>query len=183
VLDKIRADYVRHGRALRNPALWALAVYRFGNWSNELPGPARWLTSKAYGAMFLAVEVTSGIVLNREARIGEDFHIVHNGNIKVHPDTVIGDRVGIMQDVTLGTNMDREGAPIVGDDVFIGAGAKILGAVRVGNGARIAANSLVLNDVPDGATAIGVPARVMRYTGRTAKDDESATGREREAEP
>lgn len=174
MLDKLRSDFVRHGRSLRNPAFWAVAVYRFGGWSNQLPvAPARWLTSKAYGMLFLGVELASGIVLNREAQIGEDFHIVHSGNIKIHPDTVIGDRVGIMQDVTLGTNMEREGAPIIGDDVFIGAGAKILGTVRIGNGARIAANSLVINDVPEGATAVGVPARVMRYTGRAEQDNGS----------
>lgn len=157
-----------------NPALWAIVVYRFGNWSNGLAGPAGWLTSKAYGLMFLGVELASGIVLNREARIGEDFHIVHSGNIKIHPETVIGDRVGIMQDVTLGTNMERDGAPIIGNDVFIGAGAKVLGAVRIGNGARIAANSLVLTDVPEGASAVGVPARIFRYTGRAKKAEPSA---------
>lgn len=172
MLDEIRGDYLRHGSDLKNPAFWALAVYRFGTWSNELPvAPARWLTSKAYGMLFLAVELASGIVVNREARIGDEFHIVHSGNIKIHPKTVIGDRVGIMQDVTLGTNVERDGAPTIGNDVFIGAGAKIIGPVRIGNGARVAANSLVLGDVPDGATAIGVPARVVRYTGRGEKTD------------
>jgi serine O-acetyltransferase len=91
---------------------------------------------------------------------------VHGWNIKIHPDSVIGARVGIMHDVTLGTNMERPGAPVIGDDVFIGAGARILGGVHIGNGARIAANSLVIGDVPAGATAVGVPARVMQYTGR-----------------
>jgi len=91
---------------------------------------------------------------------------VHGWNIKIHPESVIGARVGIMHDVTLGTNMERPGAPVIGDDVFIGAGARIIGGVHIGNGARIAANSLVIGDVPAGATAIGVPARVMQYTGR-----------------
>jgi serine O-acetyltransferase len=78
-----------------------------------------------------------------------------------------------MHDVTIGTNMEREGVPVLGDDVFVGAGAKILGPVRIGSGARIAANSLVLQDVPEGATAIGVPARVLRYTGRASSVDEA----------
>jgi len=78
---------------------------------------------------------------------------------------VIGDRVGIMHDVTIGTNLERPGTPVIGNDVFIGTGARILGGVKIGDGARIAANSVVLTDVPAGATAIGVPARVMQYTG------------------
>jgi acetyltransferase-like isoleucine patch superfamily enzyme len=89
-----------------------------------------------YGFLFLLVELSSGIVLNREVRVGKDFHLVHSGNIKIHPDTVIGDRVGIMHDVTLGSNTERGGAPILGNDVFIGAGAKVLGNVRIGDGAR-----------------------------------------------
>jgi serine O-acetyltransferase len=168
MLEVLKADYRRHGSSLRNTALWAVAVYRFGNWSSSLGSPlARKLTSGLYGLLFLFVDMASGIQLNREARIGADFHLVHSGNVKIHPRSVIGDRVGIMHDVTLGTNMDREGAPTLGNDVFVGAGAKILGPVHVGDGARIAANSLVIADVPAGATAIGVPARALKYTGRT----------------
>ncbi len=118
--------------------------------------------------MRLIVEITSGIALHRETRVGDDFHLVHAGNIKIHPNTRLGDRVGIMQDVTIGTAIEHDRAPILGDDVFVGAGAKILGPVQIGDRAWIAANSLVVADVPPDTTAIGVPARVMRYTGRKA---------------
>jgi serine O-acetyltransferase len=174
VFDELRRDYERHGSSLRNTAFWAVAVYRFGNWSLSLGSPfARKLTGAVYGLLFLFVDMASGIQLNREARIGKDFHLIHSGNVKIHPQSVIGDRVGIMHDVTLGTNMDRLGAPTLGNDVFIGAGAKILGPVHVGDGARIASNSLVISDVPAGATAIGVPARAMRYTGRAEESKPS----------
>jgi len=75
--------------------------------------------------------------------------------------------------LTLASNMERDGAPIIGKDVYIGTGtgAVILGEVTIGDGARIAANSLVITDVPPGATAIGVPARVMKYTGRPAENN------------
>ena len=167
MFNQIRSDYKRHDSSILNPALWAVLNYRFGVWSLRVrPVPLRWLTSKVYGLNSFFILITSGIRLHREAKIGKDFHLIHSGNIQIHPFSVIGDRCGIQQDVTLGTNMERKGAPVIGDDVFIGAGAKILGPVTVGDGARVAANSLVITDVPPGATAIGVPARMMKYTGR-----------------
>jgi len=172
MFDQIRSDYRRHDSSLLNPALWAVLNYRFGVWSfNFRFAPLRWLTSKIYGLNMFFILITSGIRLNREAKIGKDFHLIHSGNTSIHPLTVIGDRCGIQQDVTIGTNMDRDGAPVIGDDVYIGSGAKILGTIKIGDGARIAANSLVITDVPPGATAIGVPARVMKYTGRPAENN------------
>jgi serine O-acetyltransferase len=165
LLRELKADYARHGSSLRNMAFWAMATYRFGRWANEQPAPVRTAGGRMYGAMSLFVEATSGILLNREAVVGEGFHLVHAGNIKIHPKCVIGRRVGIMQDVTLGEG-ERPGAPVIGDDVFIGAGAKVLGPVHIGDRARIAANSLVITDVPADSTAIGVPAKILRYNGR-----------------
>ncbi|MDA8038181.1 MAG: hypothetical protein M0Z69_03370 [Actinomycetota bacterium] len=79
--------------------------------------------------------------------------------------TLAAERIGkncyVHQDVTIGWDYRSGRAPIVGDEVFIGAGAKILGAVTVGDGARVGANAVVLCDVPAGATAVGMPARVI----------------------
>ncbi len=168
LIEELKRDYTRHGSSMRNMAFWAVATYRFGRWADEQPQPLRRVTGKVYGGLSRVVEMTSGILFNREATVGKDFHLVHAGNIKIHPGCVIGDRVGIMQDVTLGTAAEREGAPTIGNDVFIGAGAKILGPVKIGDRARVAANSLVVTDVPADATAIGVPAKIMRYTGGSA---------------
>lgn len=165
LIDELRDDLQRHGGSLRNLAFWAMATYRFGNWAAALPPGWSRVGGKAYGLLAFAVELTSGITLHREVRIGRDFRLVHPGQIKIHPDTVIGDRVEIMHDVTLGTAGARDLPPTIGNDVFIGAGARVLGPVHIGDGARIAANSLVITDVPPGALAIGVPARVVRYTG------------------
>jgi serine O-acetyltransferase len=157
---------------MRNPALWAVAAYRYGNWTQSLrPSPLSWLASKAYAPLFLGIEVATGCTINREAKIGEGFHLIHGGNVRIHPDTVIGKGCAILHDVTIGTNMGKEGVPVIGDGVHIGSGAKILGPVKIGDGASIAANSLVVTDVPAGATAVGVPARVLPYPGRVSAND------------
>jgi serine O-acetyltransferase len=159
---RIRASLERHGGSLRDRAVWALAIYHFGVWSANLESPrARWLTSKIYGLLNVASEIVTGVTMTRDVRVGDGFHIIHAATIFIHPRVVIGDRVGIMHNVTIGTNMGSD-VPVIGNDVFIGAGASILGKVRVGDGARIAANSLVINDVPAGASAVGVPAKNMR---------------------
>jgi serine O-acetyltransferase len=101
--------------------------------------------------------------LYRETKIGKELHLIHSGNIQIHPDTIIGDRCGIQQDVTIGVNVGP-GTPVIGNDVFIGAGAKVLGGIKIGDGATIAANSLVISDIPPNSTAIGVPARVWQYS-------------------
>lgn len=164
--ELLRGDYRRHGNSLRSLTFWAMATYRFGNWADTWPQPLRYLGGKLFGLLMLWIEITTGIVLHREVRLGKDFHLVHSGNIKIHPGAVIGDRVGIMHDVTIGTTPERDGAPRLGNDVFIGAGAKILGPVVIGDRARVAANSLVISDIPEDSTAIGVPAKVLKYTGR-----------------
>lgn len=170
-------DYARHGSSLRAPSLWLIATYRFGRWASEQRQPARQLGSALYGIMLAGSEFILGSTLHRETRIGQGLHIVHADGIRIDPQAVLGDRVGIMQGVTIGQTPDRPGAPVIGNDVFIGAGAKILGPVTIGNRARVAANSLVIGDVPDDATAIGVPAKVMRYSGRAVPAN-SASARE-----
>jgi serine O-acetyltransferase len=161
MFDNIRADYVLH-RPLRNRALWALVVYRFGRWSLQRKFPPwRWLTSKVYGLLNIASQIVTGTIMERGVRIGKGFHIVHPERVRIHSDVVIGDRVGVMHGVTIGTNVDG-GVPTIGNDVFIGANATIIGRIKVGDGARIAANSLVLANVPPGTVAIGVPAKIMR---------------------
>jgi serine O-acetyltransferase len=162
MFEQLRGDYVRHGRSLRNRAVWALAVYRFGRWSlARRTAPARWLSGKLYGVAAVLSEILTGVTLDRTVRVGEGLHILHAATIFIHPDVVIGERCGVMHNVTIGTNMGSE-VPVIGDDVFIGCGASILGKVRVGDRARIAANSLVINDVPADSFVAGVPARAFR---------------------
>lgn len=166
LVSALKLEHARHGRTLAAPELWVMATYHFGRWANDSVGLPKFLGSKAYGLMMLSMELATGCTIHREAELGEGFHLVHVGNVKIHPEARIGRNVGVMHDVTIGRTPERLGVPVIDDDVFIGAGAKILGPVHIGAGARIAANSLVISDVPAGTTAIGVPARVLRYTGR-----------------
>ena len=85
--------------------------------------------------------------------------IPHPNGIVIHPDSQIGPNCFMLQQVTLAAG--ASGAPRLGGNVQVGSGAKLLGAVRVGDNARIGANAVVLQDVPAGATAVGVPARII----------------------
>jgi len=161
MFETVKKDYAVHGRSLTDLAFWAMVTYRFGRWSQRRrTAVGRAATSAVYGAMKLWTQMVTGIELERETRVGDGFHIIHFGRIAIHPDAVFGDRVGVMHNVTIGTNMG-DAAPVIGNDVFIGAGASVLGGITVGDGARIAANSLVIADVPAGGIAMGVPAKVI----------------------
>lgn len=156
----IRSDFARHG--LMHGGSWALLLYRLGRAAYlRPPGAVRWIVLRVYGLLRPLTGKITGVHLELQMRIGADPHIVHAGMIHIHPHVVIGDRIGIMHGVTIGTNMGS-GVPVIGNDVFIGCNASVLGQIRIGDGARIAANSLVIMDVPPGAVAIGVPARVAR---------------------
>ncbi len=84
----------------------------------------------------------------------------HPNGIVIHPEAVIGFNCLFFQQVTIGMG-SKPGLPILGGDVEVGAGAKILGGIRVGDHVKIGANAVVLTDVPDGATAVGIPARII----------------------
>lgn len=97
--------------------------------------------------------------------LGKGLQLPHQGiGIVIGPKTVIGNNVTIYQNVTIGARANGEGyaAPIIGDNVVIGAGAAILGNVKIGNNVYIGANAVVLNDIEDSSTAVGVPAKIVK---------------------
>lgn len=94
-------------------------------------------------------------------KIGGGLMLLHTIGIVIHPKTTIGPNCMILQGVTLGTGGKTPGSPRLGGHVDIGAGAKILGGVTIGDHAVIGANAVVLTDVPPGATAVGIPARIL----------------------
>jgi serine O-acetyltransferase len=132
--------------------LRAMLWFRFGSWCKRkriplLPGGVQRYIYRHFG-----LEISPG------ADIGGGLYIAHPIGTVVAVRRM-GRNCSIVAAVTLGMRNTLE-FPEIGDDVFIGAGARILGPVRVGHGARIGANAVVLHDVPDGATAVGIPARV-----------------------
>lgn len=105
--------------------------------------------------------VITGADIPLNCRIGGGLLIPHPNGIVVFPGAQIGPNCLIFQQVTIGTCGSRAGSPVIGGHVDIGAGARVLGPVRIGDHAKIGANAVVLSDVPAGATAVGIPARVL----------------------
>ena len=175
MFERIREDYAFY-RSWRHRGFWALLLFRFGQWSLSLRlAPLRWATGKVYGFLRIFWPILSGVAIDRGMRVGRKFRIIHAGGIVLHPAVTFGDRCGIMHNVTVGTNMDKPGVPRIGDDVFIGAGAVVIGDIVVGDGALIAANSLVFFDVPADALAMGVPAVIYPNKSRLRRPGGGAT--------
>jgi serine O-acetyltransferase len=107
--------------------------------------------------------VVTGAEIPLNAQIGGGLLIPHPNGIVIHPGVEIGPNCLIFQQVTLGSG--KGGVPIIGGHVDIGAGAKIFGGVQIGDHAQIGANAVVIADVPPGATAVGIPARIAGRDG------------------
>jgi len=118
------------------------------------------------------------IVINRsvsasasllKTQIGPGLYIGHQGGIVINEQVVIGKNCNLSQQVTIGVSRrgERAGVPTIGDNVYLGPGAKIFGKIQVGNNAAIGANCVVTRDVPDNGVAVGIPAKVISYEGST----------------
>ncbi len=119
--------------------------------------------------------VISHVVIGRGADFGPGLVILHSIGIVVNSNVRAGKNLVMEHGVTIGA--EKNLSPVLGDNVFIGAGAKIIGPVHVGSDVKIGANAVVTKDVPDGATVVGIPARVIKIYGRRV---DGATGVERE---
>jgi serine acetyltransferase len=165
LLAQIAEDWRTHGRDWTRPGFHAVAVHRFGNWRMGIePKVLRAPFSVLYRALYRGVRNFYGIELPYSARLGRRVKIEHQSGIVIHGSAIIGDDCILRQDVTLGNrslNQPTE-APRLGNRVSVGAGAKILGPVIIGDEAQIGANAVVQLDVPAGAVAVGVPARIVR---------------------
>jgi len=122
--------------------------------------PWRWL-SKYWVLEYHFWSVVTGADIPLNCEIGGGLLLLHPNGIVIFPEAVIGPNCQIFQQVTIGVGGPKFGAPVLGGHVDVGAGAKILGGVKIGDHALIGANAVVLQDVPRGATAVGVPARII----------------------
>jgi serine O-acetyltransferase len=141
--------------------LHALMAYRISHWLflHKRFIMARWLSQHA--------KFTTGIEIHPGAKIGKGLFIDHGTGVIIGETAEIGDNCTIYQGVTLGGTGKDKGKrhPTLGNNVMVGAGAKILGPFKVGDNAKVGSNALVLSEVPPNATAVGVPARVVRING------------------
>jgi serine O-acetyltransferase len=156
------------------------------DWSREAVGPLEWHPSRRLlrairlyqrhsgardpvgrAALLYAVaehrfwSAVTGADIPLTARLGGGLLLPHPNGVVIHPGATLGPNCLLLQQVTIGHGSSA-GLPVLGGHVDVGAGAKILGGVRIGDHAKIGANAVVLEDVPEGATAVGIPARVLR---------------------
>lgn len=160
MFQNIRDDLRAYGGRWSAQGFWVMVVYRFGRWRYGLqPGLLRKLCSMVYFVLYKFVQILTGIELPCEAEVGRNFVIDHFGGIVVSGFARFGDDCRIRNGVVVGlARTDDPCAPVIGNNVDIGAGAKVLGRIRVGNNVLIGANAVVTRDVPDDSIAVGVPA-------------------------
>jgi serine O-acetyltransferase len=178
MFDSFRADIDRYV-VLRNKSwlyliltqqgLWALAEYRFGHWiRTKVHIPViRQLLKLVSFVWHKLIEIMAGIDLASEVEIGKGLYIAHFGAIFVNSEVKIGEICNLSQGVTIGIGGrgEKRGCPKIGDRVFIGPGAKVFGAITIGNDVAIGANAVVTTDLPNDAIAVGVPAKIISYEG------------------
>jgi serine O-acetyltransferase len=167
LLGMLRADMAAKsawycGRTGRGPALRMLlsdgslctVLYRL------MRALVRWRLGLPAAFIYKLNAFLTGAVIGRGAEFGPGLVVLHSVALVVNKSVRGGANVVLEGAVTIGAEKDR--SPVLGDNVFVGAGARIIGGVTLGSDVRIGANAVVVKDVPDGATAVGVPARVVK---------------------
>lgn len=126
----------------------------------ERRGPWHKLMRKFARARHLFWSVVTQSDIAPQAKLGSGLMLPHPNGVVIHEDAIIGADCMIMQQVTIGM-IGEDSVPTLGNNVYVGAGAKIIGKVKIGDGARIGANAVVTRDVPANYTAVGIPARLL----------------------
>ena len=169
MFENIRADLARLSdendqagivrlmlRGLLSQGFHAILVYRIFHWfhAHGIPAqPIRFLVERF-------IEITTGISIPAACRIGKGLRIHHFGGIIFHCQVKMGENCTVYQGVTLGDKGGWGAPPAIGDNVLIGAGAKVLGDILIGDNVAIGANAVVVSSIPANSIAVGIPARV-----------------------
>lgn len=141
-------------KALATDGTFAMIVYRLMQFSQRFHlAPLAMAFNKVNC-------ILGGCIIGRHADFGPEFVLIHSLGVVINTAVRGGRNIKIEHQVTIGA--ERNLSPILGDDIFIGAGAKIVGSVRIGSRVKIGANAVVVEDLPDGVTAVGVPARIVK---------------------
>lgn len=180
-LRRDRARYTELGSAWTRLGYWVGATYRFGCWAHGLPLLLRIPALVLYNLVrfpwvfILNVDIPVG---PRGARIGPGLCLIHPRNILIPGGTVIGRNFLVFHEVTIGTGA-RPGLPVIGDDVDVYVGARILGGVTIGDGVMIGANCVVNRNVPPRSVVVQSPPRVLpRSLATVARGADDARARE-----
>lgn len=152
----------------RSLGVHAVVVFRFGQWLRRQPLLLRLFLTPIYLLQYHRMRTRWGIEIPRKAEIGEGLYIGHFGGITISPASRIGTNATISQQVVIGVSGEGEarGSPVIGDNVYIGSGAKVLGKIRLGN------NAVVYKDIPDNAVVVLDPGfKIISYKGNIPVKD------------
>jgi serine O-acetyltransferase len=160
MFKNLRSDLRAYDGDWAAQGFWVMIVYRFGRWRYGVkPAILRKLFSLIYKVMFKFIQIVTGIELPCEADVGRNFVIDHFGGIIISGYAKFGNDCRIRNGVVVGLRrIEEKFAPVIGNNVDIGAGAKLLGPITIGDNVIIGANAVVLSDVPANSIAVGVPA-------------------------
>jgi serine O-acetyltransferase len=163
-MNQLIEDYKCYREGFLAQGYWALLFYRFGAFRFRFKTKLiRVPIVIIYIFLSKISQLFFGIYIGPNVIIGRRFVIEHFGCIIVHNNCIIGNDVVIRQGVTIGNRHadNPTDAPILGNNVSVGAGAKLLGKIKIGDNVKIGANAVVLKDIPDNSTAVGIPAKII----------------------
>lgn len=164
MFENVKSDWAANHKSINHAGFRTLLVYRFGRWRMGIKSKLfRMPLSFLYRQMEKHVRFKYGIELPYTVELGKGVTFEHQHGVVIHGNAVIGDHCIIRQGVTIGNRYMNKpfDAPNIGAHVNIGAGAKILGDIKIGDYATIGANAVVIKDVPAKAIAAGIPARII----------------------
>ena len=150
--------------ALLTQGVWAVTTYRFGGWLRRRNWLLRRLISIGFIPFHKLIECLTGIQIPSSVQAGHGLYIGHFGGVILHADVVMGSNVNLSQQVTIGIGGfgENRGTPKIGNQVYIGPGAKVFGPIEIGDGCIIGANAVVNRSMPARSIVAGVPAKVVR---------------------
>src|SRR5262245_26358353 len=159
MFNNLREDLKAYKGNWGAQGFWVMVVYRYGRWRYRVrPAIVRKVFSFIYHVLFKFVQIITGIQLPCEVDVGRNFIIDHFGGILISGYAKFGDNCRVRNGVVIGIlRVGEKSAPIIGNNVDIGVGAKLLGPIRIGDNVLIGANAVVVRDVPDNSIIMALP--------------------------